>query len=34
MPKFAKPWCRKGRGWYVTPDGKQIALGLQRKAAF
>jgi hypothetical protein len=34
MPKFAKPWCRKGRGWYVTLDGKQIALGLQRKAAF
>jgi integrase len=34
MPKFAKPWCRKGRGWYVTLDGKQIALGPQRKAAF
>ena len=34
MPKIAKPWCRKGRGWYVTLYGKQIPLGQQRKQAF
>lgn len=34
MPKFAKPWYRKRRGWYVTLDGKQIPLGTDRKAAF
>jgi len=34
MPKFAKPWCRKRRGWYVTLDGKQIPLGQDRKSAF
>jgi len=34
MPKFAKPWFRKGRGWYVTVDGKQVPLGADRKSAF
>src|SRR5262245_5314251 len=34
MPKFAKPWHRRGRGWYVTLDGKQIPLGTDRDSAF
>ena len=34
MPKFAKPWYRKRRGWYVTLDGQQIPLGKDREAAF
>ena len=34
MFKFPKPWNRKGRGWYVTLDGRQISLGENRKAAF
>jgi len=33
MPKFAKPWFRKDRGWYVTLDGKQVPLGADRKSA-
>ena len=32
--KFPKPWFRKGRGWFVTLDGKQIKLGTKREAAF
>lgn len=32
--KFPKPWHRKGRGWYVTLDGKQIKLGDDRDEAF
>ncbi len=34
MPKFAKPWYRRRRGWYVTLDGQQIPLGKDREAAF
>ena len=34
MPKSPKPWCRKGRGWFVTIRGKQVNLGRDRKAAF
>jgi len=34
MPKFPKPWSRKGRGWFVTLDGKQLPLGKQKARAF
>lgn len=34
MPKSPKPWCRKGRGWFVTIRGKQLNLGRDRKTAF
>lgn len=34
MPKFSKPWHRKGRGWYVTLDGSQIPLSKDRTEAF
>lgn len=34
MPKFPKPWHRRGRGWFVTLDGKQIPLGADREEAF
>ena len=34
MPKFAKPWYRKRRGWYVTLDGRQTPLGSERESAF
>jgi hypothetical protein len=27
MAHFAKPWHRKGRGWFVELGGKQIKLG-------
>ena len=32
--KFPKPWFRKGRGWFVTLNGKQIKLGTDREEAF
>lgn len=32
--KFPKPWFRKGRGWFVTLDGKQIKLGTRRDESF
>lgn len=32
--KFLKPWCRKGRGWYVTLEGRQISLGQDKEKAF
>lgn len=32
--KFPKPWFRKGRGWFVTLNGKQIKLGADREKAF
>jgi integrase len=32
--KFPKPWHRKGRGWFVTFDGRQIKLGTKRAEAF
>ena len=34
MPKFPKPWFRKGRGWYLTLDRQQIPLGSEKKATF
>jgi len=34
MPKFPKPWFRKNRGWYVTLDGQQTPLGMERGSAF
>lgn len=34
MPKFAKPWYRKRRGWYVTLDDRQTPLGNDCNAAF
>lgn len=34
MAHFAKPWYRKGRGWYLEVNGKQIKLGDDRKEAF
>ncbi|MEO0529365.1 MAG: hypothetical protein AAF266_02185 [Planctomycetota bacterium] len=34
MARRAKPWLRKGRGWYVQKDGKQVALGRDKAAAF
>ena len=33
MARRAKPWFRKGRGWFVTIDGKQISLGKDKEAA-
>ena len=32
--KFPKPWFRKGRGWFVTLNGKQVKLGTVRDEAF
>lgn len=32
--RFPKPWNRKGRGWFVTLNGRQIKLGKRRKEAF
>ena len=32
--KFPKPWFRRGRGWFVTLNGKQIKLGTDREEAF
>lgn len=34
MAHFAKPWFRKGRGWYLEINGKQVKLGDDRKEAF
>ena len=34
MARRAKPWLRKGRGWYVQIDGKQVALGKDKARAF
>jgi hypothetical protein len=31
--KFPKPWHRKGRGWFVTIDGKQVKLGKNKDEA-
>lgn len=28
MVRFPTPWFRRGRGWYVTVNGKQIGLDL------
>ena len=34
MAHFAKPWYRKGRGWFLEVNGKQIKLGDDPKEAF
>lgn len=34
MARRPRPWQRKGRGWFVTIDGKQVPLGNVKKAAF
>ncbi|MBA3727227.1 MAG: tyrosine-type recombinase/integrase [Armatimonadetes bacterium] len=34
MTRFAKPWYRKGRGWYLEIDGKQVKLADDRDQAF
>jgi hypothetical protein len=34
MSHYAKPWHRKGRGWYVELDDRQIKLGDDRQEAF
>lgn len=33
MPRKAKPWYRKGRGWYVTFRGKQVKLPVKNPKA-
>ena len=30
MARRPKPWLRKGRGWFVTLDGKQVSLGVDK----
>lgn len=32
--KFPKPWHRKGRGWYVTLEGRQFSLGSDKEEAY
>ena len=34
MAKTPHPWFRKGRGWFVTLNGKQHNLGRNKQAAF
>lgn len=34
MAHFSKPWYRKGRGWYLELNGKQIKLGDEKDEAF
>ena len=34
MAHFAKPWHRKGRGWFLELNGKQIKLADDRDEAF
>ncbi len=34
MAHFAKPWFRKGRGWFLELNGKQVKLGDDRDEAF
>ena len=33
MARQAKPWFRKGRGWYVQRDGQQVFLSKDKKDA-
>jgi integrase len=33
MARRPKPWLRKGRGWFVTLDGKQVSLGVDKNQA-
>jgi integrase len=34
MARRPKPWFRKGRGWFVTLDGKQVSLGKDKHTAY
>lgn len=34
MARRPNPWLRKGRGWFVTIDGKQVSLGNDKDAAY
>lgn len=34
MARRPKPWFRKGRGWFVTIDGKQVNLGIDKESAY
>ena len=34
MARRPKPWFRKGRGWFVTVDGKQVSLGSEKELAY
>lgn len=34
MSRRPQPWLRQGRGWYVQHNGKQVALGKDKKLAF
>jgi integrase len=34
MAKTPKPWFRKGRGWFVTIQGRQHNLGRDKKTAY
>jgi len=34
MERRPKPWFRKGRGWFVTIDGRQVPLGPEKEAAY
>lgn len=34
MARRSRPWFRKGHGWCVQHNGKQIALGRDKKQAF
>src|SRR5215210_932719 len=34
MAHFAKPWFRKGRGWFLEINGKQVKLGDERDESF
>jgi hypothetical protein len=34
MARRARPWFRKGRGWFVQIEGKQLSLGPDKKLAF
>ena len=33
MPRHPKPWFRKGRGWYIQRNGKQVFLGTKKPDA-
>ena len=34
MARRPRPWQRKGRGWFVTINGKQVSLGKNKAAAY
>ncbi len=34
MARRSRPWLRKGRGWFVTINGKQVSLGKDKEAAY